>query len=174
MYVYGVLTMPKKEFKVKEEVPEDAGVPTVMDKLNDLGVTKDQLYSEGNPDVDEEADKPKQARIIAIINSTRKSKLMIAECKQRGLELATVITEEKFHENPLKLIPKIIDQEKAQGNEYQVLYLPISNTDYNKNSNEWVQLRGLLVNQKNLSVNYYFDGHDDKEISNRVFAAGIE
>ena len=149
---------------------------TIQDKIEDLGIKKEELYPEEvkGRDISEESDVPKQPRIIAIINSTRKSKLMIYECKQRGLEITTVITEEKFHENPLKLIPKIIDKEKAQGNEYQVLYLPISNTDYNKNSTEWVQLRGLLVNQKNLSVNYYFDGHDDVEISNRVFAAGIE
>lgn len=162
--------MAKKAIAVGDEI-------TLQDKIEELNISKDELFPEETGRDEETGEFPQvgnQPRIMAIINSTRKSKLMLYECKNKGVSISTVIPEEKFHEQPLKLIPKIVKDEAAKDNKYQVLYLPISNTDFNKNAKEWNELRGLLQHKYNLSVNFYFEGHDDQEISNRVFAAGIE
>lgn len=149
---------------------------SVLDKVKEMGL-EGELYTEETGISEETGELPKvgnQPLIVAVINSTRKSKLMLHECKARGIPLATVITEEKFHEEPLKRIIKIVKDEIAKDNKFQVMYLPISNTDFNKNPKEWNELRGILQHKYELNVNFYFDGHDDQEISNRVFAAGIE
>ena len=108
-------------FQVKDQVPEGAGVVTgeevtLSDKIIELGITKDQLYDEGNPDVDEEQDPVRKGHleivkipVIVFSDGTKKSRIMLKELKEKDhLNILTVI------DGTSKIIPTL-KQEKEKG-----------------------------------------------------------
>lgn len=103
-------------------------------------------------------------RILAVVDDGKRSKLMLRELKDRGVKF----TEQKAD---LKDVKKaVLDIVKDKKDSVDVVYLPVTNTDYNKKSAEFSQLRA----EAGVTIAYYFDGHDDQEISNRCFRLKIE
>ncbi len=106
----------------------------------------------------------KDPKVLAIVDDGKRSKLMLRELADRGIDFVEIKANFKELE---KEVPKIVEKNKNQTN---VVYLPVTNTDYNKNS----QLYANIKQNAGMPVNLYFDGHDDQEISNRCFRLKIE
>lgn len=105
-------------------------------------------------------------RVLAIIDDSKKSKLMLIKLKERGVNIASEI---KADLSKNKDILDVVKSEKEKGNEYQVIFLPITNTDFNKNSQGFLELRRECP-----TVNFYFQDHDDVYIANQIYLNKIE
>ncbi len=141
--------------KVKEVSPTAEEVEAGYD------ITKSQLVK--NNDVELQSEVSKTPKVLAIVDDGKRSKLMLRELADRGIDFVEIKANFKELE---KEVPKIVEKNKNQTN---VVYLPVTNTDYNKNS----QLYANIKQNAGMPVNYYFDGRDDQEISNRCFALKI-
>ena len=145
---------------------------TVMDKLESIGVTKDDLYPEGNPDVDEEQDpvrkghlEIKKIPVIVFNDGDKKSRIMIKELEAKDhIDIVTVI------QGTSKIV-QVLKQEKEKGNLYNIAYLPYSNDDTNKDEGtlrkdiEKINAKVRVELELNTSVYAYFQDREDAEIN---------
>lgn len=156
--------MKKSEKKTSEE--------TVMDKLESIGVSKDDLYQEGNPDVDEEQDRPKikviKIPVIVFSDDGKRSKIMLKELgKKDHIEIVSVINNIN-----IKDISKTLKEEMRIGNVYGIAYVPFTNDECNKDNGK---LRKQLseVNNELVSLGLnpivypYFGDREDVEVDSQ-------
>ena len=161
--------MAKKTVSTNTPIPQvdpdtEAKEVTLQDRVNDLKVQA-ELYPENTGIETEDKGTDVGPRILAIAATNRKGRVMLRELKDKGLNVITTV-EADLVKDPVKVVKEILKKEEK--NDYQVVYISISNTDINSNP-QYEELRRLGV-----PVNLYFDGHDDIEISNKAFKYKIE
>lgn len=102
-----------------------------------------------------------QPSVLVIDTGDVKSQIMFKQLEQRGIKPKSVITVD--NKNLVKEVKEVIKAEKEKDNDYQVVYIPVTNTDINKNNDI------LNIRLANIGVNFYFDGHEDQYIANEKF-----
>lgn len=133
----------EEKFTVKDQVPVGAGTQGI-----DTSITG--------------------PRVLAIVDDSKKSKLMLAELKERKVN---VVSEVKVDfKDIVKAVNDTIKSETSKNNEYQVVYLPVTNEDYNKRAAEFTELRSKTL----IPINLYFQDRNDVDIANKAFTRKIE
>lgn len=102
-----------------------------------------------------------QPSVLAIDTGDVKSQIMLKQLKERGIEAKSIVKVEG--KNLVKEVKEAIKAEKEKQNDYQVVYIPVTNTDINKNNDI------LNIRLANIGVIFYFDGHEDQYIANEKF-----
>lgn len=103
-----------------------------------------------------------QPVILAIDDGGKRGAIMLKELEARGRKPTTIIKIE--NKDIVKEVVEAWKSEEKKGNIYNVVYIPVTNTDMNKNK-EIINIR----NVHNLPASFYFDGHDDQYIANEAF-----
>lgn len=153
----------------KKTVNADAG-SEAEDKLDSKG----NFIARREDDVKQTAvsnvDSTKKPKVLAIVDDSKKSKVMLAELKERKVDVVTEAKADLQSKDIVKEIKDVIKSEKSKNNEYDVIYLPVTNTDFNKRSADYTQIRA----QSEITVNLYFQDREDVDVANKAFVRKIE
>lgn len=145
-----------EEFKVKDQVPEGAGVPTAEDLAKTTEGVKTVQVPQSGP------------RVLAIVDGNKKSKLMLVELKERNVNVVSEVNVD--FKDIVKSVKDTVKSETGKDNKYDVVYLPFTNDDLNKRAAEFSQLRSEVQTPLNL----YFQDRGDVDVANKCFVRKIE
>ena len=137
-----------------------------MAKLHQgIGAKEEKEAIAANPEhklVIKDPEPTDQPVILAIDTGDVKSQIMLKEMESRGRKPTSVIKVD--NKDIVKEVAEVVKAEKDKGNEYNVVYVPVTNTDINKDS-KILDIR----NVHDIKANFYFDGHEDQYIANQKF-----
>jgi len=147
--------MSKQESKKAEEKVKDTKNPVSTGLIAEVPKDQAKQVPAGT------------ANILAILDDSVVSKFMIRDMANKGVAAKTEVKTKDISD--VEAVQKLIIAEREK-NQYDTVYLPVTNTEFNKNSNKYTKIR----NESGVSVNFYFDGHDEEEVIKRANLQGIK
>lgn len=160
-----------KAVDITEKDSKKATLVFPEDKLDDKGNFIARREGEVAPkETVSNVDSTRGPRVLAIVDDSKKSKLMLAELKERKVNVVTTAKADLQSKDIVKAVKDVIKSESDKNNQYEVVFLPITNTDFNKNVADFSKIRA----ESGLPVNLYFQDREDVDIANKAFVRKIE